>query len=105
MKLVLEAEVPAKYDRQTITSIVRAICNQVNGLSEGSISARYQATTAIPSGSAVSYAVGDIVWDSNPTVISSVAPGVAASYLRLGWCCTTAGSPGTLKEIRVLIGT
>jgi hypothetical protein len=104
-KLKFDFQVPDKYDRQTISQIVRAICNQVNQLSEGTITARYQAQSAIPSGTAVSYAQGDIIWDTSPSVLGSVAPGVASQYVRLGWVCTAPGSPGTLKEIRVLIGS
>lgn len=103
MRLVLDFRVPDKYDKQVITDIVRAICNQVNGLSEGDISARYQAQTTVPSGAEAAQ-VGDIVWDSNTTVRSSVAPGLSASYVRLGWVCNVAGTPGTWQEMRVLTG-
>ena len=103
-KLVLEFRVPAEYNKQTLTDIIRAICTQVNMLSEGSISARYQAQISVPAGS-VAAQVGDIVWDSNTTVRGSVAPAVAASYVRLGWVCTVAGTPGTWQEIRVPNGS
>ena len=103
-KLLLDARVPYEYKRGDVSDIIRTLCNQVNDLSEGRIAARYQAHTAIPTGSAVSYAKGDIVWDSNPTVTASVAPGIAASYVRTGWICVAPGSPGTFKEMRVLTG-
>ena len=108
-RLVLDLKVPATYDRQVFTDIIRAVCGQVNQLSEGKIQARYSASTAVPSAS-VAAAVGDIVWDSNPTQQSSVAPGVAANYVRLGWECTTGGTgeggdAPTFREIRVLTGT
>jgi hypothetical protein len=104
-RLILDFQVPPQYDRQTISGIVRAICNQVNQLSEGSITARYSASASVPSGSAVSHAVGDFISDSNATVRGSVAPGVAAQYVRTGWVCTVAGSPGTFQEVRVLTGS
>ena len=103
MRLVLDFQVPDKYDKQVMTNIVRAICNQVNGLSEGDIAARYQAQTTVPNGAEAAQ-VSDIVWDSNATVRGSVAPGVAASYVRLGWICTVPGTPGTWQEMRVLTG-
>lgn len=96
--LNLGFQVPAKYDKNTLTDIIRAITNQVNRLSEGSISARYRAASAVPSGSAVSYVQGDIVWDSQATEQSTVG----ATYVRLGWVCTQNGSPGTFKEMRVV---
>jgi len=99
-KLLLDFRVPDKYNKQAITDLIRQICNQVNALSEGRLSARYQASTAIPSGSAVSYARSDIVWDSNATQQGTAG----AKYVRIGWICTTDGSPGTFQEMRVLTG-
>ena len=103
-RLVLDFRVPVEYKKEDVADIVRTICNQVNALSEGRIEARYSSHTAAPSGSAISYTKGDFVWDSNPTVTGSVAPGVAASYVRLGWICVAPGSPGTFQEMRVLTG-
>ena len=102
-KLVLDLKVPSDYKRSDLAEVIRAICQQVNTLSEGRISARYQAQASVPS--SVAGSVGDVVWDSNTTVRGSVAPGVAASYVRLGWVCTV-GSPtaATWQEMRVLTG-
>ena len=104
-RLILDFQVPANYDKSNISNLIRQITTQVNQLSEGKISARYSASTAVPSGSAESHAKGDIQWDSNPTVSGSVAPGVAAQYVRVGWICTVDGSPGTWQEMRVLTGS
>lgn len=106
-KLVLDLRVPADYDKQAFTEIIRAVCNQVNQLSEGQITARYQAQSSVPTGTGVSYQVGDIIWDSNQTVRGSVAPGIAASYVREGWICTApgTGATATFVEKRVLTGT
>lgn len=103
-KLVLDLKVPHEYKKSDIAEIIRAICSQVNTLSEGRITARYQAQESVPTSVAAS--VSDLVWDSNATVRPSVAPGVAASYVRIGWVCTT-GSPtnATWEEMRVLTGT
>lgn len=97
-------KVPTEYERQPINEIFRAIFTQVDSISEGRIVGRYQAQASVPTGTAVSYTKGDIVWDSNPTVTGSVAPGIAASYVRIGWICTVDGSPGTFQEMRVLTG-
>lgn len=103
-KLVLDLKVSDKYDKSTLADIIRTICNQVNLLSEGAITARYQAQVSVPS--SVAAQVGDVVWDSNPTVRASVAPGLAASYVRIGWICT-ASSPTapTWQEMRELTGS
>ncbi len=103
-KLVLDLKVPAQYDKAAVSDIIRAVCNQVNLLSEGKISARYQAQVSVPV--SVGANVGDFIWDSNTTVRPSVAPSVAASYVRLGWVCTV-GDPvnPTWQEMRVLTGT
>ena len=106
-KLVLDLVVPDKYDKQVFSGIVRSICSQVNSLSEGSIQARYQASTSNPTvNAAVSYAQGDIVWNSQPSELSSVAPGVAAKYCLAGWLCTSPGigPAATFTEIRWLTG-
>lgn len=104
-KLFLEQKVPYQYDRQVFSDIIRAICGQVNPLSEGKLNARYNAQASVPSGTAVAYAVGDVVYDSNATVRASVAPGLAASYVRIGWMNTAPGTPGTFVELRILTGT
>lgn len=106
-KLVLDFQVPNQYEKQAVTGIIRAICQQVNSLSEGAITARYQAQTANPTTNAsVSYAQGDIVWNSKPTELSSVAPGLSAKYVLAGWECVGSGtgSGATFKEIRWLTG-
>lgn len=95
-KLVLDLKVPATYNKAAFSQILREICNQVNPLSEGRASARYQAQVSVPS--SVAAAVGDIVWDSNTTVTSGT--------VRLGWVCTV-GSPtnATFQEVRALISS
>ena len=102
-KLVLDLKVPPDYKKSDFSEIIRAICYQVNTLSEGRIAARYQAQASVPS--SVAAAVSDVIWDSNTTVRPSVAPGVAASYVRLGWVCTVASpTNATWQEMRVLTG-
>jgi hypothetical protein len=102
-KLVLDLKVSEKYDKATLSDIIRTICTQVNTLSEGRITARYQAQVSVPA--SVAAAVSDIVWDSNATVRPSVAPGVASSYIRIGWVCTVDSTTNaTWQELRVLTG-
>lgn len=102
-KLVLDLKVPQDYDKSRLSEVIRAICNQVNMLSEGRITARYQAQVSVPS--SVAAEVGDIVWDSNATVRGSVSPGVAASYVRAGWICNVESpTNATWQEIRWLTG-
>ena len=103
-KLVLDLKVPKNYDQSRLMDVIREICQQVNTLSEGRISARYQAQLSTPA--SVAADVGDVVWNSNPTVIGSVAPGVAASYVNIGWICTVeSDSNATWQEMRVLTGS
>jgi hypothetical protein len=92
-KLVLDTAVPAGYEKSAFAQIIRAICGQVNTLSEGRLAARYQAQESVPV--SVSAAVGDIVWDSNATVTSG--------SVRLGWICTVESpTNATFQEVRVL---
>lgn len=99
-KIDLAGRVPAQYEKQALTDIIRAICNQVNALSEGRLAARYNAQASVPTGTAAAYAIGDLVPDSNATVRAGA--NIAESYVRLGWINVAAGSVGTLKEIRAL---
>ena len=96
--------IPSQYDKSNISDVIRAITTPLGLLLDGRIQPKATAST-VPSGSAFSATPGDVVWDSNPTVRGSVAPGVAASYVRWGWICTVPGTPGTWQEIRVLTGS
>lgn len=106
-RLVLDLMMPDKYDKQVMTNIIRAICNQVNTLSEGKIQAKYNAQASVPADVNGSYQVGDFIPDTNCTVRGSVAPGIAASYIREGWLCVSpgTGATATFAEKRVLTGT
>ena len=86
-----------------MTDIIREICNQVNPLAEGKISARYQAQSVAP-GSSVAAQVGDFVWNSNPTVTTGTITGsLVGSYITEGWICTVSDPVNpTWKEVRVL---
>ena len=100
----IEVRVPDSYNKASFAEIIRAICTQVDTLSEGKIQARYQAQVSAPSSVAAN--VSDIKWDSNATVRGSVAPGVASNYVRIGWVCTVSSpTNATWQEMRVLVGT
>lgn len=102
-KLNLDGQVPPEYDRAVLAQLFRAIMNQANPLAEGRMVARYQAQVSVPS--SVAAAVGDVVFDSNTTVRGSVAPGLAASYVRIGWVCTVSSpTNATWQELRLLTG-
>lgn len=76
----------------------REIARQVNALSEGSISANYQAATSAPTTG--TYALRDFVPNLAPVEL-----GVALSkYVIMGWVCLAAGAPGTWVESRTLTG-
>jgi len=95
----------AEYSKTRFTEIIRAITQQINDLSEGKMRAHHNAQATVPTGAAASYATGDITRDSHCIVQASIAPGVAAHYVRLGWITTAPGSPGTQVEMRFFTGT
>lgn len=95
-KILLSQGVPSKYDQQYYARLVVSIETQLNGISEGRMAQRYQATATIPT--AGNFAVGDIVFNSTPVELA----GTGHTYAILGWQCTVAGSPGTLEEMRYL---
>lgn len=76
----------------------RQIAKQVNGLSEGRISASHSALTAAPTGG--TWAAGDFVRNSAP----SEAGTAGSKYVNVGWVCVTGGSPGTWVQCRYLTG-
>ena len=76
----------------------KQIAQQVNALSEGRLSATYNAYTAAPTTG--TWAKGDYIRNSNPA-----EAGVALSkYVVLGFVCTVAGTPGTWLQCRALTG-
>jgi len=76
----------------------KSIAAQVNGLSEGRLSASYGALTAAPTQG--TWVVGDFVLNSAP-----VEAGTAGSkYLIHGWRCSVSGTPGTWFQLRSLTG-
>lgn len=78
--------------------LFRQISNQVNGLSEGSIVANYNADTTAPTTG--TYYQGDFIRNSTP-----VEAGTAGSkYVVYGFICVSSGSPGTWVEQRMLTG-
>lgn len=102
-KLILDLKVPAQYEKQALSDIVRVICNQVNSLSEGTIQARYQARSAVP-GASIAAQVGDVVWNSNPTVVNGTVTGtLVGNYIIEKWICTVGDRVNPVwKEVRVL---
>lgn len=98
MKLALRQRVPAVYSQALLSSLMGDIERQGNLLAEGRLSGRHFTATSVPTTG--DFAVGDIVWNSAPTE----AGAAGSKYVLLGWICITAGSPGTLREMRVLTG-
>jgi hypothetical protein len=87
----------ASVDVET-TRFYKELAQQVNGLSEGRLSASYGALTAAPTTG--TWAKGDYIRNSNPS-----EAGVALSkYVIHGWICTVAGTPGTWLQDRRLTG-
>lgn len=72
-----------------LIAMFRSIAQQLNMLSEGSITARHAAQTTYPTTG--TWQQGDIVWNSSP-----------ASTGYIGWVCTAAGTPGTWKGFGVI---
>ena len=81
-----------------LTALLREIAIQINGVSEGKLSASYTASTSYPTTG--TWAKGDYVKNSSP-----VESGTAGSkYVIEGWVCVTGGTPGTWVQKRFLTG-
>ena len=88
-KLYLSNRVKQDYDKTTLTQLFLSIQNQLNALSEGRVSARYQSSSTIPTTSSYPNAVaGDIVWNLG---VSS------GGYV--GWVYLTSGSWTTFGAV------
>ena len=97
-KLALTVRIPPDYNRQTWANILSQIQTQVNNLSEGSISASFNAFTSRPTTG--TYAQGDFIKNSKPAALGN-SPN---QYIVAGWICIVSGEPGTWTECRFLIG-
>lgn len=95
MKLNVQSR--ANVDAET-ARWYREIALQVNGLSEGKISARYQAATSAPTTG--TFAQGDEVTNSAIAELGTTPN----KYVILGWVCVAAGTPGTWVQMRALTG-
>ena len=92
--------VPSQYNQESFIKILRDLAYQVNGLSEGTVAATYNAHTAAPTSSAMPFAQGDFIRNSLPTELGSGG----SKYVILGFVCTVSGSPGTWVQARALTG-
>lgn len=76
----------------------REIARQVNALSEGSITAVYNAASAAPTSG--TWARGDQIRNVAPAELGTAG----GKYVITAWICTAAGTPGTWLPIRALTG-
>lgn len=81
-----------------LTDLFRDVAVQVNGVSEGKVSAVTNAYTAAPTSG--TWAKGDYIRNSAPAEAGSAS----SKYVILGWICTVGGEPGTWLECRALTG-
>jgi hypothetical protein len=84
--------------RTALNQYLNRIARQINGTSEGSISAHHGASTAAPTTG--TWAVGDFVLNATP----AEAGAGGSKYVIHGWRCTASGTPGTWLELRCLTG-
>lgn len=88
----------AKQAYYQVTKLFRDVAVQVNDLSEGRITAKYNAGTAAPTTG--KYERGDFIPNSEP----SEAGTAGSKYVVTGWICTAGGEPGTWVATRSLTG-
>lgn len=102
MKLSTDQRLPNNDDisslKTRLSEIFRNLTTQLNGVSEGRLSAFHNAYTAAPTTG--TWAVGDFIKNSAP----AEAGGAGNKYLIIGWTCSVAGSPGTWLQNRTLTG-
>lgn len=77
---------------------LREHADHVNRLSEGRISAKYNAVPSVPTSG--DYMQGDFVANSTPSELGTAG----SKYVIEGWVCVVSGSPGTFVQKRFLTG-
>lgn len=85
MKLQTAIQLPTDPEMLSVmlTQYLRDIATQVNGLTEGFVSACHGARTAAPTTG--TFAQGDFIRNKTPSGATPV----------VGWICTASGTPGT----------
>jgi len=99
-RLFLEQYLQKDYDFALMAELMRHVEDAINRLSEGRIYQAYNAAPSAPTGTTVSYQVGDFVRNSNPIELGSVG----SRYIVFGFICIAAGTPGTWRELRCPTG-
>lgn len=90
-----------------LPSVIRALASQVlpqfavqiNAVSEGRISGRYNAMDAHPATGL--WQQGDYIPNKSPVVLGTAG----SQYVLKGWICVAGGEPGTWAEDRGVTGT
>jgi len=100
MKLITDPRLPTETQQLVLklTNILRDVTNQLNNLTEGRISAVYNAQPAPPA-SGQNYA-GDFVRNSAPSELGTAG----SRFIVFGWMCVASGTPGTWSPLRTLTG-
>ncbi len=93
MKLTVDQRLPVSGDLlvRRLTDLLTQLARQVNGISEGGISAVHNARTAAPTTG--TWAQGDFIRNATPVVDGG---GIAV----FGWLCVAGGTPGTWRQIK-----
>lgn len=101
MRVQTEARLPSDVHGlvRQLTSLYAALAQQLNGVSEGSITAATNANTAAPTTGV--WHQGDFLRNSTPAEAGSAG----SKYVTLGWMCVASGEPGTWVEARCLTGS
>lgn len=81
-----------------LKQLLTSMTEQVNGVTEGRVSATTNADSGAPTGG--TYFQGD--WIRNKAPVELGSPG--SQYVVLGWVCVASGQPGQWREARVLTG-
>ena len=91
MKQPIDPNLPLGNDvaslKTRLYEVLRGFALQINGVTEGRMSASHNAYTSAPTTG--TWAVGDFIKNSAPS----------ARTLIIGWVCTTSGTPGTWTPV------
>jgi len=102
MKILTDPRLPLDHQQLVLklTNILRDVSQQLNTLTEGRVSAVYNAQPAASFAPSGQNAQGDFILNATPAELGTAG----GKYILHGWRCTAAGTPGTWVQVRTLTG-
>lgn len=102
MKILTDPRLPLDQQQLVLklTNILRDVSQQLNTLTEGRVSAVYNAQPSASFAPSGQNAQGDFIRNSTPSELGTVG----SKKVTFGWMCVAPGSPGTWVALNIPTG-